>query len=238
MSGLGRVEPPDWEHVQKYPHVLSAIGAYQAPAVVETNLRLRNSLRPFYNQGQEGACVGFSQCIQISVYDQSREGFDGFELYHAAQKIDGMPIPHEGSTVRAGFEITKTRGPKEVMPNRMIDQSDEVTAYFWCTSMDDVRTAFAAGRVVVWGINWYSNFDKPVKNKKTGEFWIGKSKNLGYVRGGHAICSTRWSDQRQAFEFTNSWGTNYPRVWVPISVGQRLLQEGGECGYGVPKGTS
>lgn len=38
----------------------------------------------------------------------------------------------------------------------------------------------------VWGINWYSDFDQPVK--KNDEYWIGlDSNNIGYNVGGHAI---------------------------------------------------
>lgn len=35
------------------------------------------------------------------------------------------------------------------------------------------------------GINWYTNFDKPVY--QNGRYWIGKGK-LGSVRGGHCVC--------------------------------------------------
>lgn len=36
------------------------------------------------------------------------------------------------------------------------------------------------------GINWYTNFDNPVKDSK-GRYWIGKG-NLGSIRGGHCVC--------------------------------------------------
>jgi hypothetical protein len=37
------------------------------------------------------------------------------------------------------------------------------------------------------GVNWYSDFDKPVK--KGSQYWIGLDpKNLGKVRGGHCVC--------------------------------------------------
>jgi hypothetical protein len=39
---------------------------------------------------------------------------------------------------------------------------------------------------VVLGINWYSNFDDPVKAGT--RYWIGRG-DLGYIRGGHAICT-------------------------------------------------
>lgn len=36
------------------------------------------------------------------------------------------------------------------------------------------------------GINWYSNFDSPVKDKD-GSWWVGKG-SLGNIRGGHCVC--------------------------------------------------
>lgn len=40
---------------------------------------------------------------------------------------------------------------------------------------------------VVIGVNWYTNFDDPVKDSK-GRWWIGRDQNLGNVRGGHCVC--------------------------------------------------
>lgn len=41
---------------------------------------------------------------------------------------------------------------------------------------------------VVIGVNWYSAFDRPVKDK-TGTWWIpDASKGLGALRGGHCVC--------------------------------------------------
>jgi len=39
---------------------------------------------------------------------------------------------------------------------------------------------------VVLGVNWYSNFDRPVMGND-GRWWIGRG-NLGRLRGGHAVC--------------------------------------------------
>lgn len=57
-----------------------------------------------------------------------------------------------------------------------------------------------APRPVVIGVNWYSNFDNPVRDSQ-GHYWIGKSA-LGTVRGGHcvalkqrgAVDTTGWYD--------------------------------------------
>jgi hypothetical protein len=39
---------------------------------------------------------------------------------------------------------------------------------------------------VVIGVNWYSNFDHPVRDSR-GRWWIGKG-DLGRIRGGHCVC--------------------------------------------------
>lgn len=58
---------------------------------------------------------------------------------------------------------------------------------------------------VVLGINWYSNFDNPVYDKNYGQWWIGRSSNLGYIRGGHAICARPYPtvDKVTWWEFYN-----------------------------------
>ncbi len=38
---------------------------------------------------------------------------------------------------------------------------------------------------IILGVNWYSNFDTPIKDKND-RWWIGKGE-LGRIRGGHAI---------------------------------------------------
>lgn len=40
---------------------------------------------------------------------------------------------------------------------------------------------------VVIGVNWYTAFDRPTKDDQ-GYYWIGRSKDLGTVRGGHCVC--------------------------------------------------
>jgi hypothetical protein len=39
---------------------------------------------------------------------------------------------------------------------------------------------------MAFGVNWYVNFDSPVK-EADGRYWIGRG-NLGTIRGGHCIC--------------------------------------------------
>ena len=63
----------------------------------------------FYNQGSEGACVGFG--ISRLASQLNRKLYDGFWLYHEAQKIDEWPgEDYDGTCVRAGLDILRKRG--------------------------------------------------------------------------------------------------------------------------------
>ena len=61
------------------------------------------------------------------------------------------------------------------------------------------RTAIPTGVPVVIGVDWYSNFDQPVKDGN--RYWIGRG-DLGSVRGGHCVCiSSRQRDLRAWHSF-------------------------------------
>jgi hypothetical protein len=41
---------------------------------------------------------------------------------------------------------------------------------------------------VVIGVNWYRSFSTPVRDDDTGEYWLGRTRRLGPIAGGHAVC--------------------------------------------------
>lgn len=253
MGPLGRNQPPDWEHVEKYPlraltevperephegepttdvpkldltpkNVPVAFGinwydgfdqpVQDSPGVWVAHLSgsIRGGhcicLEPayeadirgheqdplvawwtFYNQGQQGSCVGHGVSRQQGLVYRKR--FDAVWLYNEAQKIDGDPNPHEGTTVRAGLEVLRQQGHRvahgPVTTN--VAHSDPpnpnygVTAYRWATTAEEVVAA------------------------------------LGYG-----------PDQR-LIPFLNSWGRAYPHIChFTVDDIARLLAEAGEAG--------
>jgi hypothetical protein len=63
----------------------------------------------FYDQGNEGACVGFSESRMMSQLNRKR--YDAEWLYHQAQKSDEWPgEDYDGTSVRAGFDVLRTIG--------------------------------------------------------------------------------------------------------------------------------
>lgn len=216
---LGRRPPTDWRHVEKYPLRIAAA------EVAERILKLP-AYRSFYVQ-PDGSCVGFSSSWMMSILNRRR--YAAHWLYEQAQLIDewGDTPPEEGTSVRAGMDILRTRGHRVVKRGAIGPESvsEGISTNRWAASVDDVRSCIADGTPVTLGVNWYSNFDHPVR-KRDG-YWIGEGA-LGSIRGGHAICAFGVSDRRQAVRLVNSWGTGYPLVWVGYATLGRLINEDGE----------
>src|SRR5215216_4461964 len=94
----------------------------------------------FYNQGREGACVGFGESRAMSLMNRKR--YDGRWLYKQAQLIDEWwnTPPEEGTSVRAGLDMLRTVGHVRVRGGRLNSTPDSVegiAANRWATSVDD-----------------------------------------------------------------------------------------------------
>ena len=218
MSNLGRRIPETWEHTERYP--LSALIADPAHALVvpPSGTEMGLGLPTYWNlwdQGSEGACVGFGSSAMMGVTNtrQARQAgssetyrYAPFWLYHEAQLVDEWSDtpPAQGTSVRASCDVLRTQGHRRVRygVTRPVDASAGIAANRWATTIDEMRAAVWSGCAVAIGVNWYSNFDNPVS--KDGELWIGQS-SLGNIRGGHCVCIYRMSDRREAFRFMNSW---------------------------------
>jgi hypothetical protein len=226
----GRIEPKDRSHEIKYHFGLFA--PFTAKTV-EKKLNYTSVMRKWYNQGNEGSCGPTSCEEQMSIYNAG-QFYDMHKFYKFIQTNDDDPNtdPNEdtGTTLNGCFSILKKYGcikPNETSP----DINDGLLSFYWGHSADDARTAISLGRPVVSGIPWYSEFMTPTL--RNGEYWIGTHKNWGNVLGGHAIMWFWASDQRQAILTPNSWGTQYPYVWLSYSNFNKLLSQGGEMAVGI-----
>jgi hypothetical protein len=210
-----------------------------AAASVEVTLNIPRQYAPFYDQGQEGACVGFSETWAMSI--RNRKRYDPRKLYHEAQLIDewAETPPEEGTSVRAGFEVLRTRGHWRIYDDvtRPVELDEGIASYKWARSTADIRAAIAAGNPVVLGVNWYQEFGNPLEMPREGrgsqriDYYIGARTFWGRVLGGHAICVVGWSDAKNSALLCNTWGTSYPFIVnMPEPALARLQREGGEAG--------
>ena len=228
---LGRLVSKDLSHIEKYPFSLSA-----TVATIERTLPLP-SWHSSWDQGREGACVGFGNSMMMTIRNNlsaASEGdhrYDPLWLWNTAKTIDGFTHtdPNDGTTVHAAAQILNQQGHVKVVSgvDKPVSLHEGIAAYRWATSVDDVRNAIALQLPVAIGVNWYTNFDTPVRVSQGVEYWIGKHA-LGAIRGGHCVCIYGASDKRQAVAIKNSWGTSYPLVWMPYKTVTRLIKEQGE----------
>ena len=223
---LGRLEPSDWKHVEKYPY--SAVAPRSADTV-EKALPLPR-YRTIYDQQREGACVGFASSWMVSILNHRL--YNARWLWNRAKAIDEYPQTNpgdnNGTSVRAAMDVLRDEGHIRVVhgQDRPISPDEGVAENRWARTVDEIRTSIAGTTPVVFGTDWYTNFDKPVRK---GRDWFVGDGDLGSIRGGHAVCIYRASDRRQAVGIVNNWGTRYPLVWMPYDLVERLLGQRAEA---------
>jgi hypothetical protein len=157
----------------------------------------------FYDQGHEGACVGFGSSRMMSLLNRKR--YFARWLWDHAKATDEWgdtnPGDDNGTSVHAAMAIlaqighvpwkrgyaslnVEGDGPFVAARDALIPGGAEgIVAYRWATTVDEMRTVLAS----------------PLH------------------------------DRLQAFPLLNSWGRFWPRVvWLPYKVMERLLHEEGE----------
>jgi hypothetical protein len=219
FGGLGRRVAPDMIHAERYP--LRAV-LPRTVDHVERILPLPYQYRARYDQGSEGACVGFACSMMMSILN--RTFYDARWLYQQAQQIDDWveTPPEEGTSVRAALDVLRDTGHRRVYAgvSRVPAIRHGVEENRWAHSVDELRTCIANGVPFVLGIEWFERFSSPVR--VGNEWWIDKQA-WGDMVGGHAIVAYGASDRRQAFKLCNSWGMYYPLSWLSYEGTQRLL---------------
>jgi len=157
----------------------------------------------FYDQGQEGACVGFGSSRMMSLLNRKR--YFARWLWDRAKDVDQWPDTKpgddNGTSVRAAMDVLRGRGHvawKSVFAPMNDDLSD---AYTRSGLQPTVGEGISANR-------WATRVDQVV-----GALQSPANERMGAVR------------------ILNSWGRNgYPhRVWMPYETLQRLLDEDGEA---------
>jgi len=141
------------------------------------------SINVWLDQGQDGACVGFSRSYDLNAYPR-RETADGgipvnnesaFAVYKQAQKLDEWPgEDYEGTSVLAGCKAAQKLG--------------YVGSYHWAFNIDDMCRAISAIGPVVVGTNWFNSMFDP----EPGTNLLNIDPSSG-VAGGHAWCIHRIS---------------------------------------------
>lgn len=241
---LDRRVPQSFRHVRLFAadEVLPP-----TPASVEVALRppvSRNGIQyhRVYDQGNEGACVGFGESITMSILN--RKYFDAWWLYREAQARDEWSDtpPESGTSLSAGFDVLRELGHRYIragVAGPPLLQHGIVTVNRWLSQFaDEGRAALSIKSPCVDGIAWFQRFyaasliERKIKlpgGRYKSEWWIPEPENWGRLLGYHCITRAGASDRRQAFEWLNSWGESYPwPVYISYRAHEKLMQVQGE----------
>lgn len=144
------------------------------------------------DQGEEGACVGFSwtaweNCAPIGRKVQQDNTY-AFGWYQRAKEIDPWPgTDYDGTAVSAGADVARER--------------NTIERYLWAGSKEEIDAWLLTKGPVVVGSDWFYSMD----DVGAGGYIRVEPKSRN--RGGHAYLLIGKRDGRYVFQ--NSWGESY-----------------------------
>lgn len=165
------------------------------------------------DQGEEGACTGFSVAHEIAAKPCPAPATAdlALKIYQRARFLDEWPgEDYDGSSVLAAMKAATEFG--------------YFKEYRWAFGIDDVVLALGYHGPVVLGINWYTGMQDVDAN--------GFIHVTGRRAGGHAIAATGVSIPGNAVRLSNSWGSEWGvagNCMISIPDLTRLLKEQGEA---------
>ena len=118
------------------------------------------SAHAHFNQGREGACVGFATSRAASLFN--RKLYDGFALYKRAQTRDPWPgEAYSGTSVEAGLNTLRLDGAWPVRAGVTTGPvaAEGITHFYWARSIDEIRQALGSSEPFArllnsWGTTW------------------------------------------------------------------------------------
>lgn len=186
MTGLGRL-PSVVDHRDQ---LFRAVQVLSGPAVPESE---RKSWRtgPVLDQGQTPQCVGFGSrgwyAAAPRLHRSGHIGPTAEAIYHAAQLVDGWPLPHDGSSVRAGLQALQGFG--------LVD------SYWWIDDVHGLIQWLLRQSPVILGTNWHEDMFDPEPS--------GLVRVTGPIVGGHCFIAYGWDGQHGIVKCLNSWGAGW-----------------------------
>ena len=118
-----------------------------------------------YDQGPDGACVGYACSRAATLFN--RRLYDGYELYYAAQQRDPWPgDDYDGTSVNAGLDTLRLEGAWPVRAGMTTGPllSQGITGFLWARTAEEVRQALKTGEPFVRVLNsWGTNYPREVR---------------------------------------------------------------------------
>lgn len=169
------------------------------------------------DQGQEGACVGFSWAHELAARPRvvPVDPSIAFGIYRRAQFLDQWPgESYSGTSVLAGAKAVEELG--------------HMAEYRWAFGLEDLILALGYAGPAVLGIDWKEGMFAPEAD--------GRIRPSGPVLGGHAILAYRIETPRVGrigkVWLHNSWGPGWGKggdCYLTLDDLGELLDADGEA---------
>jgi hypothetical protein len=204
----GRLPAPDPRDGAYPVRLLLAPIERNFPRGIPPGTRYYNA-SPILSQGETGTCVLHAVASFLHgapIMSKPTPETDPFAMYDLAivrdefDDNDRDPQRQYGTSVRAGVEVARSYG--------------RIASYLWAQTVDEAIAWHLAnlGTAII-GMIWRTG----MMETDLGGF----VRATGGVEGGHAIKTTGWSDERQAFRCQQSWGRRWGqdgRFWLHRSI--------------------
>lgn len=147
------------------------------------------------DQGNVGSCTGNAQAGDMAADPVRIANITeqiALRIYHQAQLFDGIPLPHEGSSVLAAVKAVQKLYP------------GAVKAYHFAKTTQEVRAALHQYGPIITGADWWTGMDTPDAH--------GIVSVTGTIRGEHSWLIHGDDVHRDLAICMNSWGRHYGRA--------------------------
>ena len=191
-----------------------------------SSLSLRGKMPPVLDQLQLGSCTSNSICNAFR-FDEIKQSLPNIErsrlfLYYNERVIDGDVNTDDGASIRDGIKSANTTGicssdlwpyditkfkekpPQECYNNAKLNHT--IVYQKVNQNLNDMKSALYSGYPIVIGFVVYTSMESTIV-AQTGN--VPMPSDGEQVLGGHAILLCGYDDDKQLFNFQNSWGTSW-----------------------------
>lgn len=221
MSGLGRLKPPDWEHVRKFP--LAALPADEQPRGIPVVVGF-NWYSDFDAPEKKGN--RWFVCPDGNIHGSIRGGHCFCIKASESDITTWWEFYNQGATPQCvGFgssrcmtDLNRVRYDGTWLYNK----AQEIGGYVGQEGAY-VRDGLEALRTI--GPMRAHHTEPSVNDGISAYRWAQAVEEVV------AVLNLPICEQLEAVPFVNSWGRDYPHItWMPYPVLQRLIDEDGEVG--------
>jgi len=215
-------EPPDRRDFR-----LGAHPFFRKVGKLPRKVSLRECMPDVRDQGETNSCTGFAiaalrGALELQDSPEKKDVLAPplsplFVYYHERVKEGTWPADC-GAYIRTGMKVLHKLGcsqesrfpfsPDSIsagVPKVDIEADrGAITAYLRVSTIDEMRVAIARRLPVVGGLTIYRNWERP-HVWRTGQI----PDPSGRAIGGHAVVAMGYDDEKEVFEWQNSWGKEW-----------------------------